>query len=224
MRFRNPVLQTTPKLEPGKFPGGYVWGVLFRLPAPANADGYIIQELDVSEQGATDTGAAGRNAMHYWEAWPVSRNRAVTDKSGRQTLAEFIRSQGGTPPGGAAMTTPLNDFFFRTYAAANSGTRIMRAVAAFYDERLPADFVVEPKTGAGLPPTTKKPSFWQGKGEPASCGSNTISQPAGARRATLQTAIDGDPHDRRRIPIRQSCGPRRRRRCYRDGFFPFASP
>jgi len=162
-----PVIQTTPQLGPGKFPGGYVWGVLFRLPAPANADGYIIQELDVSEAGATDTGAAGRNAMHYWEAWPVSRNQTeVADASGRQTLAEFIRSQGGSPPAGAAMATPFNDFFFRTYAAGNSGTRIMRAAAAFYDERLPADFVVgNPKTGAGsLPSTTKQPGFWQGKG------------------------------------------------------------
>src|SRR5262245_15105260 len=168
MPFRQyPVIQPNPQLGPTKFPGGYIWGVLFRLPVPANADGYIIQEMDMSEQGTTATGFAGGNSTHYWEAWPVRRGQTeITDASGRQTVAEFIRSQGGTPPSGAAMATPFNDFFFRTFPAGNSGTRIVRASAGFYDERLPADFTPNnARTGAGsLPSSMSRPRFWQDGG------------------------------------------------------------
>lgn len=168
MPFRQyPVIQTTPQLGPGKFPGGYLWAVLFRLPVPANADGFIIQEVDISESGTRSGGIAAGIARHYWEAWPVSRGQSeVTAASGLMTVAEFIRSEGGTPPAGGGMTTPFNDFFFRTFAAGNAGTRTMRASAGFYEDRLPADFIAaNPATNAGsLPSTVTKPSFWQDNG------------------------------------------------------------
>ena len=208
MAFRQyPVIQTSPQLGPGKFPGGYIWGVLFRLPVPAVADGFIVQEMDMTEEGTTSAGVTARNATHYWEAWPVRRGQSeITDASGRQTLAEFIRSQGGTPPPGAATAATFNDFFFRTFAQGNRGSRVVRAAAAFYDDPLPADFVIgNASTGAGaLPSTTRRPRFWQDKGlfrflrftfdftsgrDPANATLETMTQSVG----TIAAGANPDP-------------------------------
>jgi hypothetical protein len=168
MAFRQyPVIQTAPQFGPMKFPGGYLWAILFRLPVPATVAGYIIQEVQMEESGTTSGGSHARGGSHYWEAWPVSAGQSeITAASGRQTIAEFVTSQGGRPPPGPIFSTPVNDIFFRTFAAGQAGSRTMRASAGFYDDALPTDFVVgNAATGAGaLPSTTTRPSFWQPKG------------------------------------------------------------
>jgi len=168
MAFRQyPVIQTSPQFGPMKFPGGYLWAILFRLPVPATNAGYIIQEVLMEESGTTSSGTHATGGNHYWEAWPVSAGQSeITAASARQTIADFITSQGGRPPPGPIFSTPVNDIFFRTFAAGQVGSRTMQASAGFYDDALPSDFVVaNPATGAGaLPSTTTQPTFWQPKG------------------------------------------------------------
>lgn len=162
-----PLLQTTPQFGPAKFPGGYIWAVRFQLPTRAVRSGHIIQEIRIVESGTNAAGQQASGTRHYWEAWPVSQGQTtVTVASGSQTVAAFIRSQGGVAPSAAALQVAYNDIFFQTYAAGNRGSREQRGVAAFYEQSLPADFVVgNRQTNAGaLPSTTRRPRFWTGQG------------------------------------------------------------
>jgi len=162
-----PVVTPSPQFGPAKFPGGYIWAVRFHLPRPAVHNGFIVQEVRISESGTNAAGARASSTRHYWEAWPVRRGQTtITDASAQQTVAEFIRSQGGVAPSAPALQVDYTDIFFQTYAAGNRGRREMRGVAAFYEVLLPPDFVTaNPRTNAGaLPSTTRRPGFWGGQG------------------------------------------------------------
>jgi hypothetical protein len=161
-----------PTIEPHQFGprrvrGAYVWGVQFRLPVPAARDGFIIQEVVQTEDGADASGRRTRFDAHYYEAWPVSLGKVSPTGSGaQQTIAQFMISQGlTTVPSGAEYQLPRNDIFFRTFPQGNVGWRIVRALAGFYEEPLPPDFIVGGVPSAGaLPATLARPSFFEDRG------------------------------------------------------------
>jgi hypothetical protein len=160
-----PVL--APNMLAGKFPGGCLWAVRFRLPRPAANSGFIVQEVLIKENGTRPNGEPGAASRHYWEAWPIAKgHQEITDPNSRQTVAKFVKDLTGKTLSEPRLQQNVNDVFSNHYAAGGKGQAEWRAVAAFYEVTLPKDFVPNnPRTNSGrLLSTTVSPAFWRGTG------------------------------------------------------------
>ena len=152
--------------------GGFIWGVKFKLPKPAEADGYIIQMIRQFEKGqinklaksadgsmkVAETNAAREGV--YWEAWEVKKGE-ITPRQ-EQTIAAFAFELTGGTLTNSKYHAPMNDIFFKNYGAGSVGSYNIKGLAGFYQTALPLDFIIgHPDTGAGaLRSTTIEPSFW----------------------------------------------------------------
>jgi hypothetical protein len=166
-----PEIDRASELRPETFKGGFVWAVNFKLPQPAEQDGYIVQKIQQVETGTINRlekqadGSSKRveekinREIFYYEAWEVKKGETTPKQ--QQTVSDFSLSQGGgVLP--SKYHTPVNDIFFRKYEAGSVGTYVIRGFAGFYHASLPSNFVVgHAKTGAGqLRSTTEMPPFW----------------------------------------------------------------
>jgi hypothetical protein len=189
-----PKIDNSFQFGPKRVTGAYVWGIRFTLPRRAARDGFIIQEIHAREDGTNSAGQRVEGFAHYWEAWPIAKgDRTITVASGRQTLAQFLASQGLSAPAGADFHTAVNDIFFRSFPLGNVGWKVVRAVAGFYHEALPADFTANnAATGAGpLLSTIVPPPFWQNFGLSRVLWFEfDYSTSRAAASAQLQTSVD----------------------------------
>jgi hypothetical protein len=166
-----PEIDKGTELRAETFKGGFVWAVNFKLPQPAEQDGYIVQKIQQIENGTIhklEKKADGSTELvksqvsrviYYWEAWEVKKGETTPRQ--QQTVSDFAVGLGGkTLP--AKYQTPVNDIFYRKYEIGSVGTYTIRGYAGFYHSALTSDFIVgNPQTGAGqLKSTTFIPPFW----------------------------------------------------------------
>src|SRR5262245_40002281 len=114
-----PVIDSQTHVKPINIPGGFLWAINFKLPAPAAEDGYIVQKIIQSDEGGSIKGTTGSMSAVYWEAWEVKKGETRPRQS--QTVAEFIATQGGTAPNRPEFQVPVNDFFYKCYAFGSEG-------------------------------------------------------------------------------------------------------
>lgn len=155
--------------------GHYKWACRFRLSNPASKDGWIIQEL--KQRNALSKSAMMKlqdklgvpppdslievsakegvvvvpadPPIHYWEAWPVSRDSNEVD----------IKKMGITA------SQASDDEYEEHSRAGTRGTSRVCGWLKFFHGELPSDFKrYNPATHAArLPSTATKPSFWSRK-------------------------------------------------------------
>ena len=151
------------QFRPEEIPFGFIWGVQFHLPEPAQNDGHIIQHIYQYQKGTDSSGQSINFDVHYWEAWKVSKGSTTPTES--MTVATAI----GKPNlqissiNDYKFHRKMNDFFYKQFTTGNKGMYFIYGVAGFYEGPLPGNFVRNnAKTGAKqLLSTTFKPSFWQ---------------------------------------------------------------
>lgn len=128
--------------------GGVDWKVWFDLPKAAEADGWVVQEINAVFEVKDASGATIQNQrFHFWEAWEVKKGKTGTVWQD-QKLDD-------------------NDDQYGTGRRANTkGSISVLGKAKFYPGPLPPDFVKNnPDTLAHiLHSTTKKPEFWDDTG------------------------------------------------------------
>ncbi|MGI8640976.1 MAG: hypothetical protein ACR2MG_13655 [Pyrinomonadaceae bacterium] len=155
-----PEISIAHQIRPEKIPGGgFIWGVCFKLPIPAEEDGHIIQHI-VQEENGTQNNKTIYRRIGYWEAWEVKKGE--TQPRQTQSVRAFIEEQKGTAPPHGDYNIPMNDIFYKKYTLGAKGNYIIWGLAGFYHKPLTPDFIVaHPRTGAGgLKSTTIKPAFW----------------------------------------------------------------
>ncbi len=152
--------------------GGFVWGVKFKLPMPAEQDGHIIQMIRQNQRGTISELAKSADGTQkvverssnmetvYWEAWEVKKGE--TTPRLQQSIASFVMEKTGSSLSSGKYQIPVNDIFFKGYAAGSVGTYNIKSLAGFYHDTLTSDFTVgNLQTGAGgLRSTTVEPKFW----------------------------------------------------------------
>jgi hypothetical protein len=155
-----PEIDRTTQVKPVRVPGGFIWGVNFKLPVPAEQDGFIIQKIRQVETDRYENPTYFREVI-YWESWEIKKGETTPKQS--QTVADFVAGLGGKTPPGSEYHIPVNDIFYRQYTKGNKGRYLIQGLAGFYHDPLPADFIVNhSQTGAGqLKSTILKPSFWE---------------------------------------------------------------
>lgn len=125
--------------------GGVQWTASFELTNPPSADGWIVQEVDWSEDVVNcDDTPYGSASGQYWEAWWVPKDH--TYPATRQVYG-----------------VDFDDVLAHPRRPDTRGTYTMSGLTKFYEGlELPADFVfANPDTAAQLArSTTSKPSFW----------------------------------------------------------------
>lgn len=133
--------------------GGYNWPVDFTLPNAPAQRGWIVQEITASLWDATaDDGARdGGKRLHFWEAWPVKKNRRVPK-----------------------WRSPHDTYLWNAAAAGTAGTNRIDGTARFYTRAetndwwwrdWPDGFAPNTVAEAGaIGSRTTKPAFWNGGG------------------------------------------------------------
>lgn len=164
-----PEIITERQIRPKKITGGFVWAVCFRLPSPAEEDGYIIQQIVQQESGTQLEGGVAVEipfrSINYWEAWEVKKGE--TEPQQKQTINSFIKDTlHKSPTADPDYDIPMNDIFYKQYKVGAKGYYYVSGLAGFYHGTLPSDFIVDhPDTGAGaLKSTRRKPDFWTHSG------------------------------------------------------------
>jgi len=128
--------------------GGFAWKVWFDLDKPAEADGWMIQEItDVREIKDDKGDIVDRETVHFWEAWEVKKGKTGTVWQD-QNLDDN------------------DDAYNESSHPKTKGTIVTTGTVKFFEGPLPADFKTNnPDTMAGiLHSTTKKPDCWDGTG------------------------------------------------------------
>jgi hypothetical protein len=186
------------QIKKAKIPGGFIWGVCFKLPVPAEQDGYIIQHIIQDETGPqinpeTKVKESRNQWIQYWEAWEVKKGE--TEPRQKQSVREFVETQGGGTLTHGDYSLPMNDIFYRNYKIGAQGTYIITGHAGFYQETLPSDFIVgHSKTGAGaLKSTLKKPPFWTQNGLFRQVKLNYYCETEVERNDLSKQSLNGDP-------------------------------
>ncbi len=135
--------------------GGVEWLVEFKLPAKAEGDGWIIQQIQRSYDIRKRDGSvadANLNAPKptFWEAWPVKKGDVLTSN-------RFDATADGRT---------YDDSFDQPTRPNLKGTFKVVGLVKFYEVTLPSDFIKQnPATRAeDLRSTTNKPAFWDGTG------------------------------------------------------------
>jgi hypothetical protein len=161
-----PEVNTAKQIKPEKIPGGgFIYAICFKLPKPAEADGYIVQHIVQEEEGTNKiAGTENKNfasrRIEYWEAWEVRKGE--TEPRQTQSVRDFMKEQSGDAPPHGYYDLQMNDIFYKMYKLGTKGKYTITGLAGFYHEPLPPDFIVNhPKTGAyGLRSTIHIPKFW----------------------------------------------------------------
>ncbi|MEZ4311267.1 MAG: hypothetical protein R3F14_24765 [Polyangiaceae bacterium] len=129
--------------------GKYEWRVFYNLDKPTCKGGWIIQEVTfVIKAGPAGKPLKNMLNLHYWEAWKVSPGKTIPDSRATYGYDDMF----------AVLVS-----FPGTYGVTEEHGK----VRFFEDLTLPSDFKPNnPKTPAAgvLHATTKKPSFWNGRG------------------------------------------------------------
>lgn len=121
--------------------GGYEWYVTFQLPHPAEADGFLIQELwQESSAGGSE---------HFWECWRI---RGGEREPGDRTDGYDDRYRNLNVPGAAQPAT---------------GWKRHVGVIRFYPGPLPREFGTEGSANFYL--TWTQPAGWNGGGTRHDC-------------------------------------------------------
>ena len=135
--------------------GGVEWLVEFQLPRPAEADGWVIQQVTRSYDIRKPDGSVADPRLNapkapFWEAWPVK-------KGATRTANRYDATDDGRT---------YDDSFDQPPRPALKGEFKVVAVVKFYEVALPSTFVKHnPLTRAvDLPSTTTRPDFWDGTG------------------------------------------------------------
>ncbi len=164
-----PEIDRSTEVRAETFKGGFIWGVRFKLPQPAEQDGYIVQKIlqfekgTIYKSGSTIGNISETNVSRkteYWEAWEIKKGQ--TTPSQQQSISEFGAALGAKGLNVAKYQNPVNDIFFKNYGKGSVGKYTIKGLAGFYHTSLPSDFVVgHPQTGAGqLRSTTFEPVFF----------------------------------------------------------------
>jgi hypothetical protein len=147
----DPIINTVagPCLE--DFAGGYFWYVTYQLPAPATADGFLIQEL--YQEGS------GGSREHFWECWRVRSGQ--TEPPNRTNTPSTV-----TPP-----NVPYDDRYIHGNVPgaeqAPSGWYRHVGQARFYPGPLPQEFGTD--TGVDSYIARSRPNGWTGAGARHDC-------------------------------------------------------
>jgi len=159
------------------------WQIQWNLSAPAQGNGWIVQEVHVviapEPCDCGDTASAKRDRDHckddlvYWEAWPVTTNGSTVSTDFLQYAAhsrnlQFWQLIPG-PDRHAETTDSIGNAV--TCGMCNKGEISISTTAAFYQGlNLPTSWTLNnPKTHArGIPSTTEKPSLPQPTSAPIS--------------------------------------------------------
>jgi hypothetical protein len=122
--------------------GGFEWYVTFSLPFPAEAGGFIIQELFQESTGTS-------HVEHFWECWRVpAGERAPTDRAGDYDDRYRHLNVGASQPA--------------------RGWKRHVGVARFYPGPLPAEFGPD-QSGVHFFLTRQRPAVWTGEGTRHDC-------------------------------------------------------
>jgi len=135
--------------------GGVEWLVEFQLTRPAEADGWVVQQVMRSYDIRKPDGSVADPRLNapkapFWEAWPVK-------KGATRTANRYDATDDGRT---------YDDSFDQPPRPALKGEFKVVAVVKFYEVALPSTFVKHnPLTRAvDLPSTTTRPDFWDGTG------------------------------------------------------------
>lgn len=167
-----PEIDKSTEVKAETIKGGFIWGVRFKLPNPAEQDGYIIQKILQYETGTiyrsglspgTVSESRANRTIEYWEAWEIKKGE--TTPTQQQSISDFAIALTGKALNGSKYQVPMNDIYFKNYGIGSVGKYTIKGLAGFYHTKLTPDFVVgHPQTGAGqLKSTTIEPSFWTSK-------------------------------------------------------------
>lgn len=145
--------------------GGYLWTVTYALPFPADADGFMIQELYMQSSQTTGGGT------HFWECWRV--------RGGQTAPADRINSYDDR-----------YRFLNISSAAGTAGWKRHVGVIRFYPGALPSQFGAEdPSTHFYT--TDRRPDGWTGAGTRHDCYSQWDDR-RGQRHFNGLVAYDGN--------------------------------
>ena len=151
------------QFRPEEIPFGFIWGVQFHLPEPAQNDGHIIQYIYQNQKGTNSSGQAFDQDVHYWEAWKIMQGATTPTESMSVATAIGKQNLPVNSINDYKFHRPMNDIFYKQFTSGNKGTYFIYGVAAFYEGSLPNNFTKNNAlTGAKqLLSTTFKPPFWQ---------------------------------------------------------------
>jgi len=135
--------------------GGVEWLVEFQLIRPAEADGWIIQQVTRSYDIRKPDGSVADPRLNapkapFWEAWPVK-------KGATRTANRYDATDDGRT---------YDDSFDQPPRSGLKGEFKVVALVKFYEVTLPSTFVKHnPLTRAeDLPSSTTRPDFWDDTG------------------------------------------------------------
>ncbi|HYI20522.1 MAG TPA: hypothetical protein VD836_17540 [Solirubrobacteraceae bacterium] len=145
--------------------GGFDWRVAFELPAPASADGWIIQQRHMNAGPGTGPGNC------IWETWKVLANRTAPE--GRLSGYDDTYRNANIRPAG-----PGRSWWQHL------------GVVAFYPGPLPPEFGPE-AAGTHHYMSDTRPASWNGHGQRHNCFSVTQNPPPRGQPAHRLVADDG---------------------------------
>jgi hypothetical protein len=122
-----------------KASGEYDWGVTYQLPFPADADGWMIQELYMDASGS-------QGGTHFWECWRVRAGKREPEDRGDVPYDDHY--VWGNVPGAKQLP---------------AGWKRHVGVIRFYPGALPPEFGPE-ESGKAFYHTKTKPTGWTGAG------------------------------------------------------------
>jgi hypothetical protein len=127
-------------------PGGFSWPVWFSIGAAAGNDGWVIQEIKVTEKYKQQNGTKVTDDKHYWEAWQLKQGKTTT----------IYQDEG--------LDTNDDLYYNPPKPAGSKGSVVAKGKARFFEGPLPAGYIQNnPATYAGiLYSSTTAPPYWSG--------------------------------------------------------------